>query len=511
MKTVVGYGRYSSDAQKECSIEIQKNFIEKFCHTHDLKLDKFFADYAKSGSTTDGRDEFKKMREYLFNNDDITGVVVYKLDRLGRNTEDYLVFLNEALRRGKTVQSYAEMHSTEMTPTEMFQHTLTAAIAELELATISERTRNGILHKAKQGGGSLGGKPPLGYLRPDANKPLVIDAGKAEIVKMIFDLYVNHGKGYGEIAKILNSYGYLTQRNREFGKNSIRDILLNERYIGTEVYNRAEGKKLGKDGKYHYNSHRSKPDEQIIRHPGAHEAIISEDLFYRAQDIMKKKSRHGGKKGNALFKGIIRCGICGATMHLDTHTSKHKNGKTYITRKYRCNCYNDGKKHGKIDADIAEGLFLKLLKRGLFRHVKSKDLLGDLDEFFKEFSTDYKKIILHKEKNDKYRFKIDRLTSAIEECNQLGAIKNLMAKIQVYEHGMEEEQEEIARLEKICERNYTVEELSYIIKHFEKLVKSNIKNQETRDFINSYIQQVIVGHDTLDIVFRDEVISKKVK
>ena len=47
MKTVVGYGRYSSDAQKECSIEIQKNFIEKFCHTHDLKLDKFFADYAK--------------------------------------------------------------------------------------------------------------------------------------------------------------------------------------------------------------------------------------------------------------------------------------------------------------------------------------------------------------------------------------------------------------------------------------------------------------------------------
>ena len=86
-----------------------------------------------------------------------------------------------------------------------------------------------------------------------------------------------------------------------------------------------------------------------------------------------------------------------------------------------------------------------------------------------------------------------------------------MAKIQVYEHGMEEEQKEIARLEKICERNYTVEELSYIIKHFEKLVKSNIKNQETRDFINSYIQQVIVGYDTLDIVFRDEVISKKVK
>ncbi|MGN0674197.1 MAG: recombinase family protein [Oscillospiraceae bacterium] len=83
----------------------------------------------------------------------------------------------------------------------------------------------------------------------------------------------------------MNERGMKTKRGRAFGKNSIYDILSNEKYCGTYVYNRAEAK-IGTTR----NSHSNKLDKDIIRIEDGVPAIISKEAFLKVQDILNKRS-----------------------------------------------------------------------------------------------------------------------------------------------------------------------------------------------------------------------------
>lgn len=81
-----------------------------------------------------------------------------------------------------------------------------------------------------------GGIPPLGYTL-DEDLKLIIDPKEAEVVRIIFTMY-DQGAGYGKIASYLNENAYLTKRKLSFKKNSIHEILINEKYMGIYVYNK---------------------------------------------------------------------------------------------------------------------------------------------------------------------------------------------------------------------------------------------------------------------------------
>lgn len=83
-----------------------------------------------------------------------------------------------------------------------------------------------------------GGVPPLGY---DINKETLkykINNFEAEAVKLIFKMYLQ-GEGYTSIINELNRRGFKTKKGNSFGKNSLYDILRNERYTGVYIYNKS--------------------------------------------------------------------------------------------------------------------------------------------------------------------------------------------------------------------------------------------------------------------------------
>lgn len=155
-----------------------------------------------------------------------------------------------------------------------------------------------------------GGTPGLGY-DVDETQHIVINEEEAKIVAMIYSMYLS-GYSCKVIAETLNEEGYITKAGNPFQTASVYTILINEKYTGVYIFNRAEAK--GYDHKR--NTHRSKPPEEIIRIEGGISAIISKEVW---EAVQKKRMRKSGKLKTSepmyLLSGKIFCGVCGSKMY----------------------------------------------------------------------------------------------------------------------------------------------------------------------------------------------------
>ena len=101
---------------------------------------------------------------------------------------------------------------------------------------LSGEVTRGMTEKAKRGGYQA--RPPLGYKIQERGKPPVIVPEEAEIIKIIFDKYVNEHTGIFDIARYLNLCGFKTSHNKPFERRSIEYILQNPTYCGMIRWNR---------------------------------------------------------------------------------------------------------------------------------------------------------------------------------------------------------------------------------------------------------------------------------
>lgn len=114
-----------------------------------------------------------------------------------------------------------------------------------------------------------------------------------------------YGHGYTTIINYLNEHGYKTKRGCLFGKNSLYEILVNEKYTGVFVFNKSAAKAEGKR-----NNHAYKTSDKVIRIEGGCPAIISKKLFEKVQRIRAKNRRNTGQyhaKEFYLLTGKIFC------------------------------------------------------------------------------------------------------------------------------------------------------------------------------------------------------------
>lgn len=158
-----------------------------------------------------------------------------------------------------------------------------------------------------------GGKPPLGYRVDPQTKRYEIDPATAPIVREIFESYTS-GKMVTQIFRELNARGFVTQRKRPFGKNSMYAILTNERYTGSYLFKA------------------DKPDG--VRIDDAFPAIITQEMFDKAQDLMKTNRRapkSSWNKTDYLLTGKLFCGKCGSAMVGVSGTGKHGELHTYYS------------------------------------------------------------------------------------------------------------------------------------------------------------------------------------
>ncbi|WP_156793977.1 recombinase family protein [Ethanoligenens harbinense] len=155
-------------------------------------------------------------------------------------------------------------------------------------------------------------------------------------MQRIFALYAR-GYGYGLIIDQLNAEGRKTKRGQTFGKNSIAEILRNEKYIGRYVFN----KRLKKGSNRQY-----KPDDQITRIDGALPAVIDKDTWFRVQAILEGRKRMPRQSNDRVYilSGKIFCGECGAP-YVGAGYVGGRGGKRYY--QYQCTNARQKKCTGK--------------------------------------------------------------------------------------------------------------------------------------------------------------------
>ena len=378
------YLRYSTDKQKEESIEYQRAECEKFCELNGYEIIDEYVDRAHTACNSNRKNYIRLLKD-AHNDPDWNNVIVYSFSRIFRNLNEALT--QEALLSSKGIQllSVKEHYDNTMEGTLMrvVQHYVDAKQPQ----KCAEHTHSRLKQKALKSE-HCGGTPPLGY--DIVNKKLVINHEEAETVRKIFDMYIN-GYSYMDMAEKLNLEGRKTKANSPFKKNSFSSILKQKKYIGTFVWNRASAQNVF----YQYNNHLSKPiEEQIIVENGC-PAIIDEETFNKVQEILEERSNGRAKnKGrhHYMLSGlkILKCKECGAYLIGSTRTS-HGNLYRYY------NCPNHKKNRANKDVprcptkELRADYLEEYIGKTIVIHILNRKLFPEYNELLKS-PTDHQTI-----------------------------------------------------------------------------------------------------------------------
>lgn len=283
MENAVVYARYSSHNQTEQSIEGQLAAARKYAETKGYSIIHEYCDRAKTG-TNDNREAFQEMlhdcQTHTF-----SVIIVWKVDRFGRNREEITFNKYRAKKHGVRVEYIAENISEG--PEGVILEAVLEGMAEYYSLQLSQNVKRGHLESAKKYR-SVGGRAPLGY-KTNEKGEYVIDDDTAPIVKLIYSKYAS-GETMADIIRYLNANGYRNCKNMLFTKNSLPTILSNEKYIGTYRF---------RDLVY---------EENVIP------AIIDRDLFYEVQrlkQVNRRKPSRKWKYSDYLLTEKLFCGECG--------------------------------------------------------------------------------------------------------------------------------------------------------------------------------------------------------
>ena len=301
--TAVIYARYSSDNQREESIEGQIRECTAYAEKNGITVVKHYIDRALSAKT-DNRPDFQQMikdsEKRLF---DI--VLVWKLDRFARNRYDSAHYEYQLERNHVKLVSATEPISDS--PAGIMVKSMLTGMAEYYSAELSEKVVRGMTEnvlKGKYNGGTI----PIGF-KVDEEKFFQIDPLKAPFVVEAFRRY-NDGATMKELMNWLNDSGVTTNRNQKFTYNSVQTLLTNKRYIGENHF------------------------KDIVM-PDSIPAIVDKDLFEEVQLKIKKNSRAPARhkaEDDYLLTTKLFCGMCGAMMFGECGTGRNK----VVHHYYKC-------------------------------------------------------------------------------------------------------------------------------------------------------------------------------
>jgi site-specific DNA recombinase len=234
-------------------------------------------------------------------------VVVYKVDRLSRSLLDFARLMEVFDKKQVAFVSVTQQFNTATSMGRLVLNVL-LSFAQFEREIIAERTRDKIAATRRKGKWS-GGMPLLGYDVDPKTFKLVVNQHEAERVRAIFDLYLEQ-QGLIRVVQELERRGWRnklwqTRKGRRrggslFTKTTLHHLLSNVVYLGKVRYKK-----------------------EI--HPGEHQAIVDQEAWQQAQDLLHRRGNATlvRRNSSALLKGLLHCKGCGSAM---TVTSAQKNG-----------------------------------------------------------------------------------------------------------------------------------------------------------------------------------------
>lgn len=327
------YSRVSSDEQRQkgYSLDFQEKEEIQYCKNKNLEIVKHFTE--SHTAKIPGRPEFNKMIAYARQHK-IKNLVFLKNDRASRNPVDSATLSFMAEHQGFFIHLIQDnmVLCESSRPQDFLIFEINNGFSNLYSRNLSAEVSSKMREKAEQG--FYPSHAMVGYKTERIKKRsyLIVDETKAPFIREMFELYSTGNYSYSTLAAEMRERGFYISKCVKCGKSNVEDILNNPVYMGDFMWN----------GKRYYNA--------------KHEPIISAELFYLCQNIIKEKtSTSKTKKLSFLFSGLIKCSSCGCQL-----VGELKKGK-YIY--YHCtgNRGGDCKRKKYLKEKHAEELFLKIL------------------------------------------------------------------------------------------------------------------------------------------------------
>lgn len=313
MQNAVIYARYSSDHQREESIDGQIRECKSFAERNGYCITATYIDRALSAKT-DNRPDFKRMiKDSATKNFDF--VIVYTLDRFARNRYDSATYKMQLKKNGVKVLSAKENITDD--PTGIILESMLEGMAEYYSAELAQKVKRGMTENAlacKWASGRI----PFGY-RVGEDRHLEIEPAHAELVRKLFAGYAK-GENVVDLIAMANETGIRNHMNKKFSRNSFSKM------FGLEIYR----------GCFKWGD---------VRVEGGCPAIIDENTFAKCQKRLaeRKPKNQGAHRSKEYFlSSKLICSECGGSMvgqsAIDRHKKKHQYYACYNTHKKVCSC-----------------------------------------------------------------------------------------------------------------------------------------------------------------------------
>lgn len=462
----VVYARYSSHNQGEQSIEGQLAAAKIYAEAKGYTIVHEYIDRAVSGRT-DNRDEFQRMLTDCAKKQ-FTVIIVWKVDRFGRNREEITFNKYRAKKHGVRVEYVAE--NVGEGPEGVILESVLEGMAEYYSLQLSQNVSRG-LHESAKKYHMLGGTPPIGYRR-DAEKKFEIDPDTAPIVQLIFNQY-KAGATTREIADYLEKNGYRTARGTKITHNSIRTILKNEKYIGVYTF------------------------KDIIREEGIIPPIIDTDTFRKVQDMLARNQKMPSNKWvylDYLLTGKLICGKCGAAMAGESGIGA--NGQKYSYY----GCYNRKTGKGCDKENVRQDLIENAVLEKMQEIIQDDELMDFIAEntwqYYLDHDADQEQIRIIEQQIADADKAVSNLVKSIEAGVFNDAIKARMDQLEMQKTALKK-----ALADKELERGFklTRDHITFFLDQFRNLDYTDRECQKR--LIDVFVNAIFLYDDEARIAF----------
>ena len=314
---VAAYCRVSTDSEDQLnSYKSQVQYYEELIkNKSEWDLAGIYADEAITGTQVKKRENFQRLINDCLNGE-IDMIITKSISRFARNTLDTLKYVRMLKEKGVAV-FFEEENINTLTMDGELLLVILSSVAQQEVENISANVKKGLKMKMQRGE-LVGFQGCLGYDYHPEDKTITINEEEAEIVRYIFKRYTEGAGGF-VIAQELQSFGYKTKRGSStWCESAVLGIIKNEKYKGDllmgktftlDPISKRRLENFGEEDKFYIRNH--------------HEAIVSEEVFEAAQEILKRRSHSNrfGTEGKReklsrkyAFSCMIECGFCGGTL-----------------------------------------------------------------------------------------------------------------------------------------------------------------------------------------------------
>ncbi|MBU0592475.1 MAG: recombinase family protein [Gammaproteobacteria bacterium] len=490
-KTAVIYARVSTTRQADDGLPVAGQIERGHIKASSLEaiVVREFVDAGISGRT-DSRPAFQDAVAYC-KAFQVDYFICWSTSRFARNKLDAAMHKRDLEKTGCRVV-YVSVDIDNRTDSGWMTESILEIFDEHYSRQVSTDTLRSMMKNARDGYFN-GGRVPFGYrtVTEGKRKKLAIEPADAEIVRDAFQ-WCAEGHGAKIIAMRLNEQGRL-HRTTEWQKNTIGYILKSWCYAGYTIFNRKNGL-TGKE----------RPMEDWIM-TDSHEGIVSKEVFMNVQNIMEGRAPtegSGSPRSNFVFTGMLKCGICGSAMQME---SARGNGGKY--RYYNCsaalrgkNCESRRIPAAELDAWLIDSIMDRILTRERIEEFINElhDLTGEWVKGRAKRRQSIVAAMTDVEKRQKKLFEVLELHG--KDAPNLGDLTIRMRELRSQRDDLERsliqlEEEESPHIDVDQDQ---IEEMAEILR---EIVSTSEDPKKQRLFFAGFINEIVLGDQEARIVY----------